>query len=148
MNSKDNDIKPPHYTSLSIRNFRGFKTALNIKTAPLTFLVGPNSSGKSSLFDAILLITQSFFSPNDTTQVMPNWGGPLVDLGSFKDSVYAHNTKLSIEIGIELTPDMTTFRIPEEDRLRIKNKNIKILFKLRTTSNDPIGKLKQTRIID
>ena len=32
---------PPHFSSLSLKNFRGFQSAKDIELRPLTFLVGP-----------------------------------------------------------------------------------------------------------
>jgi hypothetical protein len=48
-----------YLTGISLANFRGFKSVSSLPLAPLTFLVGPNSSGKSSIFAALSLIAQS-----------------------------------------------------------------------------------------
>jgi len=136
---------PPHYQSLSLRNFRGFKKVENIPLAPLTFLVGPNSSGKSSIFDALLLITQSDFTLSSSLQV-PNWAGPLVDLGSYKDTVYKHNSNLTIEIGIEISPDFITSRTYYENQSVAQP--MRITFELRTAKSDPIGYLVRLLIND
>lgn len=47
--NKENSFKAKRSFSFSIENFRGFKTRQNFIFSPLTLLVGPNSSGKSSL---------------------------------------------------------------------------------------------------
>lgn len=85
-------------TSVTLRNFRGFARLENLPLAPLTFLVGPNSSGKSSIADAILFMAQSGFLSLGATN--PLWIGPLVDLGSFRDTVFRHETKRAIEIRV------------------------------------------------
>ncbi len=46
-------------TELTLHNFRGFERLERMRLAPLTFLVGPNSSGKSSVADAMLFMAQS-----------------------------------------------------------------------------------------
>jgi predicted ATP-dependent endonuclease of OLD family len=46
---KEQPIKAKRNFSFSIENFRGFKTRQNFIFSPLTLLIGPNSSGKSSL---------------------------------------------------------------------------------------------------
>lgn len=47
--NKGEQFKAKKTYSFSIENFRGFKTRQNFIFSPLTLLVGPNSSGKSSL---------------------------------------------------------------------------------------------------
>src|SRR6185503_14726745 len=94
---------PAHYKSLSLGNFRGFKKADRIPLAPLTFLVGPNSSGKSSIYDALLLLTQSDVLLTDEPRLVPTWIDPLVDLGSFEDTVFDHKTSLTIKIAVDLS---------------------------------------------
>ncbi len=83
-------------TEISLSNFRGFARVERLRLAPLTFLVGPNSSGKSSLADAILFMAQSGFLSLEATN--PIWAGPLVDLGSFQDTVYRHEPGRVVEV--------------------------------------------------
>ena len=93
----------PHITNVSLQNFRGVKSVKKIPMAPLTFLVGPNSSGKSSIFDALLLLAQNTFGFVGVQHAMsaPTWTGALVDLGSFADTVHRHETNLPIGIGVD-----------------------------------------------
>ena len=103
--TKGETKRPPHYRVLSLRNFRGFKKAERIPLRPLTFLVGPNSAGKSSLFDALLLIAQSEgFTRLFVEPPSPRLTGDLVNLGTYEDAIYAHKTKLrmTIEVGFDL----------------------------------------------
>jgi predicted ATP-dependent endonuclease of OLD family len=93
-------------TEVTLRNFRGFENVEGLRLAPLTFLVGPNSSGKSSIADALLFMAQSGLLSLQATN--PIWSGPLVDLGSFKDTVFRHDTKRAIEIGLQI--DATVIR--------------------------------------
>jgi predicted ATPase len=90
-------------TEVSLRNFRGFARLEKLRLAPLTFLVGPNSAGKSSIADAVLFMAQSGFLSLDRTT--PVWIGPLVDLGSFKDTVSHHETTRTIEIRVGISAD-------------------------------------------
>jgi predicted ATPase len=52
-----------HLSNFGVGNFRAFKDLYNFEFAPITVLTGTNSSGKSSLLKAILLI-QSMFKEN------------------------------------------------------------------------------------
>jgi hypothetical protein len=90
-------------SSISLQNFRGFRDSGLINLARLTFLVGPNSSGKSTVANAVMFVAQSF-NTRDVTRLSPDWMGRLVDLGSFEDTVYRHKMKnaMSIEIGVKL----------------------------------------------
>jgi predicted ATPase len=132
------------YSMLSLRNFRGFRKSKKIPLAPLTFLVGPNSSGKSSVFDAILLLAQSHFIPSIFGTQRPSWGGPLVDLGSYTDAVYDHKPKLSIEITVRATAWST----PRKSKRAPRREETEICFGLRTTKNDPIGRLASVSLTD
>lgn len=49
-----------HLSNFGVGNFRAFKDLYNFDFAPITVLTGTNSSGKSSLTKAILLIKESF----------------------------------------------------------------------------------------
>jgi hypothetical protein len=89
----------PLITAISLVNFRGFRNQQDIPLAPLTFLVGPNSAGKSSISDGILFLAQSE-ALGDTEDTRLNWAGPLVDLGSFEDAVYRHNTHQRMKIAL------------------------------------------------
>lgn len=121
-------------TSVTLRNFRGFARLENLPLAPLTFLVGPNSSGKSSIADAILFMAQSgFLSLGATT---PLWIGPLVDLGSFRDTVFRHETKRAIEIRV----GMDTATVPEDPYL------VEVATCINTTKDVPEGRMKQLSV--
>lgn len=48
-----------HLSSFELENFRTFGSPTSFELAPLTILTGPNSSGKSSVFKALLLLQES-----------------------------------------------------------------------------------------
>ena len=80
--------------SISLKNFKCFEE-LDVKFAPITLLTGANSSGKSSLINAILALLQTerfpfYLSPN----------GKYVNMGSFEEMVYDRNIKNDISINI------------------------------------------------
>lgn len=65
---------------------------------PITFLVGPNSSGKSSVFQAILALKQTIESGDQRSPLILQ---DYVDLGSYKDVFFKHDTKKDIRIDFE-----------------------------------------------
>jgi predicted ATPase len=67
----------------TIGNFKSINKAIELDIAPLTLLVGPNSSGKSTVLQSILLIAQTLASKRTDRQLSLN--GEFVHLGSFDD---------------------------------------------------------------
>lgn len=81
--------------NLYVENFKAWKT-LDIKLGRVTGLFGTNSSGKSSLLQFLLLLKQT---KNATDRgLVLDFGGPgqLVNLGSYRDVVHAHNVEASL----------------------------------------------------
>lgn len=52
-------------TGITIENFKSYRDRTEIPLAPLTIVVGPNNSGKSSLIQTLLLLKQTLNDPND-----------------------------------------------------------------------------------
>lgn len=75
-------------SELYITNFKSINMSAPIEIKPCTILCGSNSSGKSSLIQAILLLSQSFSSGYSGESV--NLNGYLTRLGSFSD-IKSHN---------------------------------------------------------
>ena len=136
---------PAYYKSLSLENFRGFKKSGEIPLAPLTFLVGPNSSGKSSICDALLLLIQSDLLLTDEAPLVPTWIGPWVDLGTFRDTVFGHNTSLTLSIAVEVSIDP---RGKKYDLLHSNPQPVNFEFHIRSSKDDPVGNIKLIRITD
>ncbi|EOB1205651.1 AAA family ATPase [Photobacterium damselae] len=84
---------------IKLENFKSFGEYQEIELAPLTLLYGPNSSGKSSIIQSLLLIKQSMENRNQ--HAAPTFSGNLVDLGSFKTVVHKHNAEKDISFEIE-----------------------------------------------
>ena len=71
-----------------INNFRSIgagDNAQSLELAPLTVICGENSSGKSTILNSILFITQMFSDNDDETHV--NQQGSLINLGEFMEIV-------------------------------------------------------------
>lgn len=71
-----------HIKSLSIDNFRIFEKKTDFELSPLTFLTGPNSSGKSSILKALLLLKSNGSS---NLQVL-DFSGSKHNLGTFQNT--------------------------------------------------------------
>lgn len=78
-------------TSLSLTNFKAWKSIENMRLAPITALFGTNSSGKSSILQFLLMLKQTADHP-DRQQALflgeENSEKSLVVLGAFDDLLY------------------------------------------------------------
>lgn len=77
-------------TELTIQNFKAWRETGPIRLAPLTVFFGPNSAGKTSLLQFLLLLQQSAASLDPTQVLYPGDDSTPVDLGSFHGLVYRH----------------------------------------------------------
>jgi hypothetical protein len=129
-----------------LMNFRGFRDSGQVRLAPLTFLVGPNSSGKSSLADGALLVSQSI--EDSTYWTTPDWMGRLVDLGSYKDAVYKHAPQRPIAIELGVAVDPTGPRLSETTSSVKRLPQIVFQWNLRSDPTSGSGELHSMCAID
>lgn len=86
---------------LDLENFKIWKETGPMRLAPVTLLLGTNSSGKSTLIQSLLLIRQTITSTDDNQDL--NLGNPdvgdTVTMGEFKDLLchFGSNSKVGIE---------------------------------------------------
>lgn len=82
-----------------IHNFKAFREA-DLDFAPLTLLVGANSTGKSTILQALLLLKQTvdYGDPG----VPLRFEGPLINLGSFKETIHREQNYSPKRIGFRL----------------------------------------------
>ena len=90
-------------TELALRNFKAFGDSWEkVPLSKLTLIYGPNSSGKSSIIQALLMLKQSSLAEGTAST---NWqlvtSGDHADLGSY--SALLHNHCLDKSLGISLT---------------------------------------------
>jgi predicted ATPase len=94
-------------THLKLENFKIWRSTGAMRLAPLTLLLGTNSSGKSSLIQSLLLIRQTV--KGDDPSLDLNFGNPdagdSVTLGQFRDVLCRHGAATEVvranQIGIE-----------------------------------------------
>jgi hypothetical protein len=76
---------------LKLENYRLFLDSNWFEIAPLTLLVGRNSSGKSSILSSLLLLKQSVEQEALGWAITPlTLAGSYCDLGNYRDVVYQH----------------------------------------------------------
>jgi len=90
-------------TRLKLTNFKAWRLSGDVRLAPVTLLLGENSTGKSSLLQSLLLMKQTAASPDRTIHL--NLGGDevndYVDMGSFDDLLTRNSEKRKIGIEID-----------------------------------------------
>jgi predicted ATPase len=89
------------FTRIKLENFKSWQS-LDIEMAPLTLLFGTNSSGKSSILQAILLILQSVEKHHLDELNFGGGRGDYVNLGGYSEVVHNHDVDLDISIEIEV----------------------------------------------
>ncbi|MCL4298957.1 MAG: AAA family ATPase [Anaerolineae bacterium] len=85
-----------------LENFKSVPKRTTLNFAPLTLLVGPNSSGKSSLIQSILLVTQTLKGTSGKYQLVLN--GELVKLGNAQDILHEGQEQLPMTLGCIIKP--------------------------------------------
>ncbi|MDC0318659.1 AAA family ATPase [Akkermansiaceae bacterium] len=90
-------------SELYLQKFKAFGQPTKVPMAPLTFIYGQNSSGKSSILHSIALLMQSFQSSSKV--ISPSLKDGIVDLGHFREMTFDHEAlekRSSITIGLSL----------------------------------------------
>jgi AAA15 family ATPase/GTPase len=108
------------FTEIGIENFKTFGKMQRIPLKPITLLYGPNSSGKSSLIQSLLLFKQTLEeSTNNEVPLLSR--GNLVDLGDYSEFIHKHDDKKEFKMSFSFNfiwdPDVATICW---DFLRIK----------------------------
>jgi len=124
-----------------LQNFKPILDSGELPLAPVTVLAGRNSSGKSSLIQSILMISQTLSSRVLDRALLPN--GPIVQLGTFED-ILSEQTKLrTIKVGFELELGKEELRAATSTRsgsvrraTRANIKSVKVVAEFRSGSND------------
>ena len=80
------------FTEIGIENFKAFGKMQRILLKPITLLYGPNSSGKSSLLQSLLLFKQTLEEAGDDKIILLPKGN-LVDLGGYQEFINGHDVR-------------------------------------------------------
>ena len=88
-------------TELSVQNFKSWKNTGQLQIAPLTAFFGANSSGKTSIFQTLLMLKQTAERPPDWNGTI-DFGneGSVVNLSNFNEVVHRHKSGLSLDLSV------------------------------------------------
>ena len=88
-------------TELSAQNFKSWENTGQLQIAPLTAFFGANSSGKTSIFQTLLMLKQTAERPPDWNGVI-DFGdeGSVVNLSNFNEVIHRQKSGLSVDISV------------------------------------------------
>lgn len=91
-----------YFSRVRLRNVKCYRDSGDIHLKPLTIILGPNNSGKSTILNSFQLLSQTAASPNASNTLITS--GPLVDVGSYYDLLHRGeaNEDKKIEFEFEL----------------------------------------------
>jgi len=97
-------------TQLKFENFKSWVDVDGMRMAPITGLFGPNSSGKTSVLQLLLLLKQTVES-TDRAQVL-TFGDERspANLGAFRDVIFGHEMSRALDFSVE-------WKLPEPLRI-------------------------------
>lgn len=107
--------------NIIIENFKPFGEGSPVRLAPITLIYGPNSSGKSSLIQSLLLLRQTLTEQGPRVKNDLVTSGSFTNLGSFLSLLHRHDPKLVLKLGFNFTPFPN---IRPRNYYQNKNKNI------------------------
>lgn len=87
-------------------NFKSIDKETALEFRPLTIFTGANSSGKSTILQSILLVTQTLQSPIASRSILLN--GWFKKFGSYTDIVNRRDFNKNIKIGFTLSNDASS----------------------------------------
>ncbi|WP_321417956.1 AAA family ATPase [uncultured Desulfobacter sp.] len=93
-------------SKLSTHNYKAFED-LNIHLKPITILLGPNNTGKSSIISSFRILSQTLSSYDDNVSMLLY--GELGDFGTYKDIIFGNNKRKHLNFDI-------SFRLPMHKR--------------------------------
>lgn len=101
--SQEESPAMPGLSAISIENFKGISTRVEIPLKPITLFFGANSAGKSTVIQAIHY-ARELLERNNADADVPRAGGNAIDLGGFRNMVHGHDLSRKIRIGFDLNP--------------------------------------------
>ena len=111
---------------LHIKNFKCLRDTGELEIRPLTFLVGPNSSGKSSVLQILLLLRQTVDSTGLRTPLATSNG--WIQMGAYPEFIFKNQTQRNLEIDLEISNLFIPIRIPTESKKKYMIRKVGKLF--------------------
>ncbi len=105
-------------TAITIENFKGIGEAVTVPLRPITLLFGANSSGKSTVLQA-MHYAREVLENLDPDPDRTTLGGDTIDLGGFQSLVHRHDLDREITITLHMTGKLeSSVYLPDEIEIR------------------------------
>ncbi|RLC83755.1 MAG: hypothetical protein DRI37_09850, partial [Chloroflexi bacterium] len=98
---------------LSLENFKAFGSEQKIPLRPITLIYGPNSSGKSTIFNALLMLKQTYEQSLGVETSLLYKGG-LTDQQNFSRCVNGRDMSKEFKIGVARRENQCTWEYLDE----------------------------------
>jgi predicted ATPase len=123
--------------SLTLENFKLWRSVPEMRIAPITGLFGANSSGKSSILQALLLLKQTLESSDRSLALSLGKPDDYVEMGLFGDMVWNHNSQAVLQFGLR-------WSLPEQLQIKDPAAKDSVLFQadqieFNTWLDSPVG---------
>ena len=109
-------------TQMRAKSFKSWKDTGDLRLAPLTGLFGPNSSGKTSILQMLLMMKQTVQSPDWKRPLHTGDDQSLIDLGTFFDLIHSHGPEASLYLSF-------SWNLPTDLFVRNPKKKFEPLFR-------------------
>lgn len=119
-------------TSFEIENFKSFSKKQHLKLSPITLIFGPNSSGKSSIIQSLMMLKQTILAEDKNGVLVTS--GDAIDLGTFNSLIHDQdiNKSLSFKLSYKSNYNAEEYRLKHSYPMLFGNNNtrdIEVSFK-------------------
>jgi len=97
------------------KNYKCFNDTELLDIRPITVLIGPNSSGKTSFVQPLLMLKQTVDSRDIASPLVVN--GTYVQLSSFESFVYNHDIDKELGVELEFEAEPPYWSVTEKRRM-------------------------------
>ena len=118
---------------VDIHNFKPFGRPQHIHLSTINLVYGPNSAGKSSLIQSLMLLRQSTEPHGTLDRLVPR--GEYVDLGSFGAFVYKHDYDREFSISIKYDSPFERPRATERISPLHRHESTRVSLRFRASSS-------------
>ncbi|MEZ9882377.1 AAA family ATPase [Vibrio splendidus] len=87
--------------STELNNFKSFSSQQTVNFSPITLIYGPNSSGKSSIIQSLMMMQQTVLAKDANSRLIPN--GDSINLSKFKSLVNGMNLDKTMSFSFKYT---------------------------------------------
>ena len=92
-------------TRMRLKGFKPWRDTGEVELRPITGIFGANSSGKTSLLQALLLLKQTADSPDRALTLQFGDRRTPMHLGSFLDAAHGHKARETLDIALDWKTD-------------------------------------------